>query len=78
VVKGEKMKEIQFKSIGNRKFEIGNSLSINPVHPVKKNVGKPDKHGRTRDKLGGILDKLGGISDKLADAQNQTNPRFSQ
>jgi hypothetical protein len=38
VVKGEKMKEIQFKSIGNRKFEIGNSLSINPVNPVKKSV----------------------------------------
>jgi hypothetical protein len=29
------MKEIQFQSIGNRKFEIGNSLSITPVIPSK-------------------------------------------
>jgi hypothetical protein len=43
VKRKKKMKEIQFKSIGNRKFEIGNSLSVYPVirskeipvHPVQ-------------------------------------------
>jgi hypothetical protein len=30
-----KMKEIQLKTICNRKFEIGNSLSVNPVIPSK-------------------------------------------
>jgi hypothetical protein len=30
-----KMKEIQFKTICNRKFEIGNSLSLNPCQSVQ-------------------------------------------
>jgi hypothetical protein len=30
------MKEIQLDTICNRKFEIGNSLSVNPVIPSKK------------------------------------------
>jgi hypothetical protein len=33
--KKEKMKEIQFKTICNRKFEIGNSLSLNPCQSVQ-------------------------------------------
>jgi hypothetical protein len=38
-----KMKEIQLKTICNRKFEIGNSLSINPVIRSKQNPVNPVK-----------------------------------